>query len=139
MPAPRGPPIRVALAASHRRPRLRVASPSFPRSRAAIGNARPNRIGLRPVRSHHRPKLAPGPRPSGCGPRPRCDPADAAKTINDFFKNVLIEESYSRFDSLLTDPDKIVSVDTLGQISAWLVEVYTARPTEGPEVSSTGA
>ena len=53
--------------------------------------------------------------------------------------NVLIEESYSRFDSLLTDPDKIVSVDTLGQISAWLVEVYTARPTEGPEVSSTGA
>jgi len=67
------------------------------------------------------------------------DPADAAKTISDFFKNVLVDESYSRFNTLLTDPDKIVSVDTLGQISAWLVEVYTARPTEGPEVSSTGA
>jgi len=67
------------------------------------------------------------------------DPADAAKTISDFFKNVLVEESYSRFDSLLTDPDKIVSVETLGQISSWLVEVYTARPTEGLEVSSTGA
>ena len=67
------------------------------------------------------------------------DPADAAKTISDFFKNVLVEESYLRFDSLLTDPDKIVSVETLGQISSWLVEVYTARPTEGLEVSSTGA
>jgi hypothetical protein len=67
------------------------------------------------------------------------NPADAAKTISDFFKNVLVADSYTRFDALLTDPDKIVSVDTLGQISAWLVEVYTARPTQGPEASSTGA
>ena len=67
------------------------------------------------------------------------NPADAAKTITDFFKNVLVEESYTRFDALVSDPDKIVSVDMLGQISAWLVEVYTARPTEGLEVSSTGA
>lgn len=67
------------------------------------------------------------------------DPADAARTISDFFKNVLVEESYKRFDALTMDPDKIISVDMLGQISAWLVEVYTARPTEGLEVSSTGA
>lgn len=67
------------------------------------------------------------------------DPADAAKIIDEFFKNVLVEESYKRFDALLIDPDRIVSVDTLGQISAWLVEVYSARPTQGPEVSSPGA
>lgn len=67
------------------------------------------------------------------------DPADAAKIITEFFKNVLVQESFERFDKLLTDQDKIVSVDTLGEISAWLVEVYTARPTQGPEVSLPGA
>lgn len=67
------------------------------------------------------------------------DPADAAKIVDEFFKNVLLDESYKRFDALLTDPDRIVSVDTLGQISAWLVEVYSSRPTQGPEVSSPGA
>jgi len=67
------------------------------------------------------------------------DPAEAAKIISEFFKNVLLEESFARFDALLVDPEKIVSVDTLGDISAWLVEVYSSRPTQGPEVSSIGA
>lgn len=63
------------------------------------------------------------------------DAAAAAQTINDFFKNVLLSESYTRFNALLVDPDKIVNVETLGQISSWLVEVYSGRPTQGPEVS----
>ncbi len=63
------------------------------------------------------------------------DPAQAAKTIGNFFKNVLLEESYKRFDSLLTSPDKIVSVETLAEISGWLVEVYAGRPEEEPKVS----
>ena len=63
------------------------------------------------------------------------DPSQAAKTVNDFFKQVLLEESYSRFDSLLLHPEKIVSVDTLADISSWLVEVYAGRPEEEPKVS----
>jgi hypothetical protein len=63
------------------------------------------------------------------------DPAQAAKTIGNFFKNVLLDESYSRFNSLLTSPDKIVSVETLAEISGWLVEVYAGRPEEAPKVS----
>jgi hypothetical protein len=63
------------------------------------------------------------------------DPAQAAKTIGNFFKNVLLDESYSRFNSLLTSPDKIVSVETLAEISGWLVEVYAGRPEEEPKVS----
>ncbi len=63
------------------------------------------------------------------------DPAQAAKTIVNFFKNVLLEESYKRFDSLLTSSDKIVSVETLAEISGWLVEVYAGRPEEEPKVS----
>jgi hypothetical protein len=63
------------------------------------------------------------------------DPAQAAKTIGNFFENVLLEESYSRFNSLLTSADKIVSVETLAEISGWLVEVYAGRPEEAPKVS----
>ena len=63
------------------------------------------------------------------------DPSQAAKTIGNFFKNVLLEESYKRFDSLLTSSDKIVSVETLAEISGWLVEVYAGRPEEEPKVS----
>jgi len=63
------------------------------------------------------------------------DPAQAAKTISNFFENVLLEESYKRFNALLTSPDKIVSVETLAEISGWLVEVYAGRPEEEPKVS----
>ena len=65
--------------------------------------------------------------------------SDAAKVIDDFFSSVLLPESLTRFNNLLKDPDKIVDVETLGEISSWLVEVYTSRPTVGPEVSSIGA
>ena len=63
------------------------------------------------------------------------DPAQAAKTIGNFFKNVLVEDSYERFNTLLTSKDKIVSVETLAEISGWLVEVYAGRPEKEPEVS----
>ena len=63
------------------------------------------------------------------------DPAQAAQTISNFFKSVLLEESYTRFNNLLTSPDKIVSVETLAEISGWLVEVYAGRPEEEPKVS----
>ena len=66
------------------------------------------------------------------------DPAEAANAINFFFKHALNEESYERFNALLVHPDKIVQMEKLGEISGWLVEVYTSRPNQGPEVSSPG-
>ena len=63
------------------------------------------------------------------------DPAAAAQVITDFFQSVLMPDSHERFSALLKDPDKIVSVETLGNISSWLTEVYTSRPSEGPEAS----
>jgi hypothetical protein len=63
------------------------------------------------------------------------DPAAAALIVNKFFKQVLTDESYTRFDALLTDKQKIVTVETLAEITGWLVEEYTDRPTKGPEVS----
>jgi len=61
-----------------------------------------------------------------------------AKVINEFFGLCLIEESYKRFEALLENPDKIVTVETLGEITAWLVEEYSSRPTQQPEHSSSG-
>lgn len=63
------------------------------------------------------------------------DGAAVAKTIDSFFKAVMNEENYERFDTLLRNPTKIVSVETLGEITAWLVEEYSSRPTGGPEDS----
>jgi len=63
------------------------------------------------------------------------DPAASAGIITEFFSYVLEDESFTRFDALLKDKYKIVSVDTLGEITGWLMGEYTNRPTEGPEVS----
>ena len=66
------------------------------------------------------------------------DAAAAADSINFFFKHALTEESYERFNALLLHPEKIVQMEKLGEISGWLVEAYTSRPNQGPEVSSPG-
>jgi hypothetical protein len=62
------------------------------------------------------------------------DPAKAAGMIDKFFARVLLAESYERFSALLAS-EKIVPVETLANITAWLVEEYSGRPTERPEVS----
>jgi hypothetical protein len=66
------------------------------------------------------------------------DPAEAADAINFFFRHALVEESYERFNALLLHPEKIVQMEKLGEISSWLVEVYSSRPNQGSEVSSPG-
>jgi hypothetical protein len=66
------------------------------------------------------------------------NPSETADAINNFFKVVLTDESYARFDALAVDPDRIVSMDTIGDIIEWLVEQYSDRPTSRPEVSSSG-
>lgn len=58
------------------------------------------------------------------------DNAAVANTITEFFKTTLKPESYERFEKLIVDPEKIVSVEVLGNITAWLVEEYSARPTK---------
>lgn len=63
------------------------------------------------------------------------DPAVSTAIITKFFEYVLKDESFTRFDALLRDKDKIVTVETLGEITGWLVEEYTKRPEAQPEVS----
>ena len=66
------------------------------------------------------------------------EPGDAAETSKDIFSRALVEESYERFVKLIDDKEKIVTVETLGAITAWLVEQYSGRPTQGPEQSQSG-
>lgn len=63
------------------------------------------------------------------------DPAAAAGIISLFFETVLHDESYARFDALLKSKDKIVNMETLAEITSWLVEEYAGRPEGQPEVS----
>lgn len=66
------------------------------------------------------------------------DTAVAADLIETFFANALVPESLERFKKLLEDPEKIVTVDILGEITSWLVEQYSGRPTSGPQESASG-
>jgi hypothetical protein len=63
------------------------------------------------------------------------NPAEAAAIINTFFSLVLVPESYTRFDALVQSEDKIVDVEQLSSIVAWLVEQYSDRPTQPPAAS----
>ena len=60
---------------------------------------------------------------------------NSAGVMNMFFKNVLQDESYARFDALTRDKNRIVEVETLAEIVTWLMEEYGDRPPTQPEVS----
>lgn len=66
------------------------------------------------------------------------DAADSALIMDEFFTNVLTDESLPRFNELLHDKEKIVRVETLSEIVAWLIGEYSDRPNQQPEDSSTG-
>jgi hypothetical protein len=61
------------------------------------------------------------------------DPAASSRMISSFFKSVLEDESYERFDALLNDKHKVVNVETLSEIVSWLMEEYGDRPNQQPE------
>lgn len=63
------------------------------------------------------------------------DPAKAAAVVGEFFELVLHDESWKRFDALLKDKHRIVTVETLAEITGWLVEEYTNRPEQQPDLS----
>jgi hypothetical protein len=63
------------------------------------------------------------------------DVSKSSQVMEKFFHAVLKPESKKEFDIVLSDPDKITSLDTLGEIVAWLMEEYSNRPKEQSTVS----
>ena len=61
------------------------------------------------------------------------DPVAAAAVVDQFFSKVLVDESLERFNALLLDKTTIVTVETLGEITGWIVEQLTNRPEAQPE------
>lgn len=66
------------------------------------------------------------------------DASNSLTVVEKFFATVLLDESYERFEKLLVDKERIVTVETLGEITGWLIEEYTSRPNQQPEDSSAG-
>lgn len=66
------------------------------------------------------------------------DSAMNLQIITSFFENVLVEESNDRFQALMKDKEKIVTVESLSEIVTWLMSEYTGRPNQQPEDSSPG-
>lgn len=60
--------------------------------------------------------------------------ADQANMVTDFFTQALTDESLTRFNALISDKERIVTAETLGEITGWLVEQYGDRPNPQPEV-----
>jgi hypothetical protein len=61
------------------------------------------------------------------------NPADQAQVVDEFFNKVLEDESLGRFNLLLEDKQRIVTTETLAEITAWLIEQYADRPNQQPE------
>lgn len=66
------------------------------------------------------------------------DAAQAANMVDTFFSTALLPESHERFEKLLNDPEKIVTVETLSEITAWIISEYSERPTKESSDSPTG-
>ncbi len=62
----------------------------------------------------------------------------AAGALYGFFQDAMEEEEYTRFRNYLNSPDLIIEMETIGEIASWLVEEYTARPTQPSGSSDTG-
>lgn len=61
---------------------------------------------------------------------------NSASAVMNFFRLVMDEENFERFEELIESDDKIVDAALLGEIAGYLVSEYSSRPT-GPSSSSS--
>lgn len=66
------------------------------------------------------------------------DGGAAAGALYSFFEDVMEPPEYLRFRDYLRNDEVIIEMDTIGDIAAWLIEEYTARPTQLSGSSDAG-
>ena len=66
------------------------------------------------------------------------DDAAAAEAVIEFVKGSIVEDDRERFTDMLESDDVVIPLDTLAEIGRWLLETYSARPTQPPSRSSSG-
>lgn len=62
-------------------------------------------------------------------------PQDKVEAVTTFLDSVLLPDSRQRFADRMGDPERPISIDTCGQVVAYLMEVYTGRPPGEPSPS----
>jgi hypothetical protein len=62
----------------------------------------------------------------------------ASESILRFFKAAMTEVEYERFATFIRREKRVTPIDLLAEISTWLVEVYSDRPTLLPSASPDG-
>jgi hypothetical protein len=62
----------------------------------------------------------------------------AAEAMREFFRNVMDKEEVERFYALIDGDEYIFDMESLAEITSWLVETYSARPTEPSKPLSGG-
>jgi hypothetical protein len=58
------------------------------------------------------------------------DGGRAAAAMRWFFAQVMTEEEVARFYELIDGDEYVIDMQQLAEITSWLVEVYSSRPTE---------
>ena len=66
------------------------------------------------------------------------DTGAGAKAVLSFFDLAIVEADHDRWHELTLSEDHIVPMETLSEIMDWLVEQYSARPTQPPTASEPG-
>lgn len=61
-----------------------------------------------------------------------------AGALYKFFQDCMEPAEYERFQAYLNQPNLIIEMTTIGEIASWLIEEYTARPTQPSESSAPG-
>lgn len=62
----------------------------------------------------------------------------ASESVLRFFKAAMTDEEYERFAKFIKRSDRVTPLEVLAEISTWLVEVYSERPTRLPSDSPDG-
>ena len=61
------------------------------------------------------------------------DPAESFDMMIELFENALEDESLERFNALITDKHRIVTIEKLTEVISFLIEEYANRPEEQRE------
>ncbi len=66
------------------------------------------------------------------------DGGRAAQAMRWFFTQVMSEDEVKRFYELIDGDDFVIDMQALAEITSWLVETYSSRPTEPSKPSQGG-
>ena len=66
------------------------------------------------------------------------DPSAGARAVLNFFTTVIVQSDLEKWEAMTKSSETIVPMETLSEIMDWLVEQYSARPTEPPTASPPG-